>query len=58
MFWEQMDNWELQESMWLDQVLSTIFFVFVTPVPRFLQLYWRGYLEDSRSFNGDPRVRN
>ena len=29
-------------------------FVFVTPVPRSLQLYWRGYLEDSRSFNGDP----
>ena len=26
----------------------------ISPVPRFLQLYWRGYLEDSRSFNGDP----
>ena len=29
-------------------------FVFVIPLPRFLQLCWKGYLEDSRSFNGDP----
>ena len=29
-------------------------FVFVTPVLRFLQSYWRGYLEDSWCFNGDP----
>ena len=28
--------------------------VLFIPVPRSLQLYWRGYLEDSRSFNGDP----
>ena len=31
-------------------------FVFITPLPRCLQLYWRGYLEDSRSFNGDPPI--
>ena len=29
-------------------------FVFVIPIPRFLQLCRRGYLEDSRSFDGDP----
>ena len=34
--------------------IDNLYFVFVTLVPRFLQLYWRGYLEDSRSFNGDP----
>ena len=31
-----------------------ILFGFVILVPRFLQFYRRDYLEDSRSFNGDP----
>ena len=40
----------------IDKFSSKIFLILVSviPVPRFLQLYCRGYLEDSRSFNKDP----
>ena len=30
-------------------IIMVFVFVFLVPVPRLMQLYWRGYLEDSRS---------
>ena len=34
--------------------INCILYLFVTPVPRFLQLYWRCNQVDARSFNGEP----
>ena len=28
-------------------IIMVFLFVFLVPVPRLMQLYWRGYLEDS-----------